>query len=63
MNYCLKENLEIAVKRSYLFPDGFGSLGFMVSLYDKGNKIETSPENEPINIEIPEKNKELFWPS
>ena len=63
VRYCFKEVLEIALKRSYLLPAGYGSFGLTVALYEQSNKVESSPENEPINIEIPEKNKELFWPS
>lgn len=61
--YCLGDVLEVAVERTYLWPEGFGPLGFMVAVQEDGDSLESQPENEPIKLEVFEKNKELFWPS
>jgi len=55
--------MEIAVKRSFLWPGKFGRLGFTVALNDGDEKIEQWPENEPIDVEVPEKDMEMFWPT
>ena len=61
--FALGDIFELAVERSFLWKEGFGSLGFTVTLLDGERKVETWPEVEPIQIEIPEPNKEIFWPS
>lgn len=61
--FALGEILELAVERSFLWDAGFGSLGFSVSLYDANNKLESWPEADPITVDVPEPNKEIFWPS
>ena len=60
---CLKDILEVAVDRDYLWPNGFGSTGLLVSVQDGAETLETWPEQEPLEIIVPEKNKEMFWPS
>ena len=30
---------------------------------DGDKQLESWPENDPIQFEVPEKNKEIFWPS
>ena len=61
--YCVADMMEIAVKRSFLWPGKFGRLGFTVALNDGDEKIEQWPENEPIDVEVPEKDMEMFWPT
>ncbi len=61
--YAMDEILELAIERNYLWPSGYGSLGFTVSVYDGDKLVESWPENEPIQLDVPEKNKEIFWPS
>ncbi len=61
--YCLGDILEVALERSYLWPDGYGLLGFTVAVLDGEESLETQPETEPLKLEVYERNKELFWPS
>jgi alpha-amylase/alpha-mannosidase (GH57 family) len=62
-HYCLRDTLEFAVDRQVLWPNGFGTLGFTVTLYEGDERIESWPENEPIRFEVAQKDRELFWPS
>ena len=61
--FAVGDIFELAVERSCLWKEGFGSLGFTVTLLDGEQKLETWPEIEPIQIDVPEPNKEIFWPS
>jgi hypothetical protein len=61
--FAMDEILELAVERSYLLPLGYGKLGLTAAIFDGDNMIETWPEDEPIQFDVPEKNKEIFWPS
>lgn len=60
--WALGEILEVAIERVSLWPEGFGPLSFTVSLLDGARRLETWPENDPIQIDIPERNSEIFWP-
>jgi hypothetical protein len=61
--YCLGDMLELAVDRSWLWEEGFGRVGFTVALLDGQENLENWPEDEPIEINVAEKNKEMFWPA
>ncbi len=61
--YCLDKVLEIAVKRTYLWEDGFGTIGLKVELFKGRQLLETQPEKEAITFEVYQKQKELFWPT
>jgi alpha-amylase/alpha-mannosidase (GH57 family) len=61
-HFAFEEILEIAVKRSYIFDEGFGALGFTVGLHEGEKELENWPETDAITLEIPEKGKEMFWP-
>ena len=61
--FALNDILELAVERSFMWPEKFGPLTFSVTLYDGDRKLETWPEHEPIQLTMPEKHKEMFWPS
>ncbi|UCC43893.1 MAG: glycoside hydrolase [Candidatus Zixiibacteriota bacterium] len=55
--------LELAIERRYIWLEEFGQLGFSVSIYRGESKLESWPEQEPIQVDVPERNKEMFWPS
>ncbi|TET95440.1 MAG: hypothetical protein E3J26_02805, partial [Candidatus Zixiibacteriota bacterium] len=61
--YCLGDVLEVAVERTFLWPDGYGPLGFTVTVLDGEENLETQPEGEPVKLDVYKQNKELFWPS
>lgn len=61
--YTLDEIFELAIDRNYIWPESYGLMSFIVTLYDGDKTLESWPENDPIQFEIPEKNKEIFWPS
>jgi hypothetical protein len=61
--YSMDEILELAVDRNFIWPKGYGQLSMNISLMDGKNELESWPDNEPIQLEVPEKNKEMFWPS
>ncbi len=60
--FAFDEILEIAVKRSFVFDQGHGPLGFTVSLFDNDTEVESWPETDAIKLEVPDIGEELFWP-
>ncbi len=60
---CARENVEIALHRSFLWVDSFGACAFTVSLLDGSKVLETWPEYDPIELDVPRPHDELFWPS
>jgi alpha-amylase/alpha-mannosidase (GH57 family) len=63
MTYCCDEILEVAISRNALFKDGNGKVGITATLFDGENRLESCPEDEPISIDIPERDMEMFWPA
>ena len=61
--YTLQDILELAVKRSCIWKEGFGKFGLQVAIYEKDAEIEKWPEKEPLTFIVYEKYKEKFWPS
>ncbi len=61
--FACNEILEIALPRKSMSETGFGRVGFTLTLFDGNYKLESCPENEPITIDIPEQNMEMFWPA
>ncbi len=61
--YCLGDVLEVAVERTFLWPDGYGPLGFTVTVLDGEENLEIQPEGKPVKLDVYKQNKELFWPS
>ncbi len=61
--YAAGDCVECAIDRNYLWPSGFGTLGFKVMVKDGRNVLETWPESDVISLEVAEKNRELFWPT
>lgn len=60
--FAFDEILELAVARSHLWPEGFGTLGFSVTLYENEQRLENWPESDPIRLEVPSHDQEIFWP-
>ena len=60
--FALDEVFELAVPRSRLWPEGFGTLDFTVTLRDGRHKLESWPEGKPISVEVYEPDREMFWP-
>ncbi len=54
--------LEVAFRRSDLWDDGFGELGFTVSVVADRQQLESWPDNEWIRLTVPKPDNELFWP-
>ena len=57
------DRVEFGVRRTHLWPDGFGELSFTVTLMQGGQVLETWPEHEPIALKIPRRFEEVFWPT
>jgi hypothetical protein len=60
--FAMDDILELAVMRSRLWPVGFGPIEFTVSVFRDDQMLETWPEAGPIAFNVPERNKEIFWP-
>ena len=61
--YAVGQIFELAVDRSFLWPERFGSVELAVALFEEDKMLENWPVGELIKFDVPEKNKELFWPS
>jgi hypothetical protein len=61
--YCLDDIFEVAFERDFVWPGGYGPVSFTVALNVGGTRVEVWPENDPVQLVVPEKNKEMFWPS
>ncbi|MCK4574508.1 MAG: hypothetical protein KAU36_09055, partial [candidate division Zixibacteria bacterium] len=61
--YRFKDLVEIAIGRTTLIERGYGEVGLAVSLLDGDQVLESWPEKDSIKFELPEKNREMFWPS
>jgi len=61
--FAMDDILELAIDRSFIWPEEFGRVGFNVTLLDGDNKLESWPEHEPVQLMVSEKHQELFWPS
>ncbi len=61
-HFAFDEVLEIAIRREFIFDNGFGTLGFTVALFDNDTELESWPETDAIALEIPDRGSEMFWP-
>ncbi len=55
--------LELSVERSFLWSECYGPLSFTVALHQGDQRLESWPDHEPIQLEIPRQDHEIFWPS
>ncbi|MDF1543908.1 MAG: glycoside hydrolase family 57 protein [bacterium] len=62
VRYAYQDVLELSIERALILPEGSGQLEFGVVLYDGESKLESAPLNSTIRFEIPQKDKEMFWP-
>ncbi len=59
--YIFGDILEAEFSRSALFPNGSGRLEFYISLYLDDQFIEKWPLDDPIGVDIPDREREIFW--
>jgi len=55
--------LELSLARTFLWPEGFGPLGFTIALHQGEQRLESWPDQEPIQLDVPPRDQEIFWPS
>ncbi|MCP4685545.1 MAG: glycoside hydrolase [bacterium] len=55
--------LELSIERTFLWSKGSGTLSFTVGLYQGDQKLESWPDQEPIQLDVPRQDQEIFWPS
>jgi len=60
-SYVISDLLELAISRKFLWTAGFGRVAFRVLIFENDQRLEQWPENEMIEIDLPEKHRELFW--
>ncbi len=56
-----KNIFEAAFERKSLAPDGVGKINFRIILESKIDQMEIWPIDEPLALELPERDKEIFW--
>jgi len=56
-----KDILEIGISRKLIVPEGYGKVEIYIVLLSRGSVLEKWPVDKPIQIELPERNKEIFW--
>ncbi len=59
--YAHQRILEIAFDRESLVPTGNGKLEFSISFYQGSELLEKWPSDEVIVVELPERDREIFW--
>ncbi|MFH2034876.1 MAG: glycoside hydrolase family 57 protein [Candidatus Zixiibacteriota bacterium] len=52
---------EASIPRQEICPTGSGPIEFLVILFADENLVEKWPIEEPIRLDFPEKDKEIFW--
>jgi len=62
IRWAVGDIVELSVARDLLWPDSFGQLSFNVVLYQRDQKLESWPECELIDIEVPHRDREILWP-
>jgi hypothetical protein len=53
--------LELAISRKFLWTAGFGRVAFRIEIFENDQLLEQWPENDLIEVNLPEKHQELFW--
>lgn len=61
--FALDEIFEIGINRNYLFEEQSGEIGLSVAIMDDTSLVERCPEVNWLDIEIPPRDNEMFWPS
>ncbi|UCD94715.1 MAG: hypothetical protein JSU69_01295 [Candidatus Zixiibacteriota bacterium] len=60
-SYSFEDILEVRFGRKALAETGSGKVEFFVLLYSGEKLMEKWPFDEPISLELPERDRELFW--
>ncbi|HDL03828.1 MAG TPA: hypothetical protein ENH25_06820 [candidate division Zixibacteria bacterium] len=61
MTFSYNRILEVKFDRKTLTGSGNGKIEFFASLYSGNEMMEKWPFDKPIAVELPEKDKEIFW--
>jgi alpha-amylase/alpha-mannosidase (GH57 family) len=61
VKYGWKRLLEIGVPRKVICENGIGTARFFIKLFSGDDLLEKWPLDEPIDLVLPEKDKEIFW--
>jgi alpha-amylase/alpha-mannosidase (GH57 family) len=61
LEYIYGKMLELKMDRKSLLEKGSGRLELFVALYSDAGLIEKWPPDDPIRIDIPEREQEIFW--
>ncbi|UCD16867.1 MAG: glycoside hydrolase [Candidatus Zixiibacteriota bacterium] len=59
--YCFDRILEMQFERKSLFVTGCGIVKFFILLFDGEELLEKWPAKDPIVVDIPERDQEIFW--
>jgi hypothetical protein len=59
--YFLDRILEVSFDRAALIPKGFGKLEFTIQYYLGTQLLEKWPVDDYIVIDLPERDREIFW--
>lgn len=59
--YIYNQIIEIGINRKSLLPGGFGKIKFSVTVTDGDKPTERWPTDGWITVDIPEREKEIFW--
>lgn len=62
VRFACEDLLELAIARTYLWPDGHGPLRFSVQVFDGERPLELWPEGDLIETEVAPRHQEAFWP-
>jgi hypothetical protein len=61
VEYCYNKIMEAAISREKIIPGGVGRIEMQFNIYSGETLIEKWPMDSPIALNLPEKDKEIFW--
>ncbi|SYZ73665.1 Amylopullulanase [Candidatus Zixiibacteriota bacterium] len=59
--YILDRILEVSLERTAIIPKGFGTVEFAIHYYQGAQLLEKWPVEDYIAVDLPERDREIFW--
>jgi alpha-amylase/alpha-mannosidase (GH57 family) len=61
--FACRDMIEFTVDRDRIWKDGYGPVGVTVILSQDDELLESWPEQEPLQVAVPRRYEEMFWPN
>jgi alpha-amylase/alpha-mannosidase (GH57 family) len=63
VTYAVIDICEVSIRRDKLFANGAGKAALSISVFEGNKHVESWPENDEIQFNLPEPTREMFWPT